>query len=114
MSRIRLRQYYTELVEHYFRMAVRYNNVTRDTPQNWYDFTVFWIEGLSDNDKKFIQFVFGKQFFATDEGLYCFQSDEIMYTKRTRLALLEKEFAIASGLIMEDTENDGGTESKKE
>ena len=95
-------------------MAVRYNNVTKDTPQNWYDFAVFWIEGLSDNDKKFIQFVFGKQFFDTDEGLYRFQSDEIMYAKRTRLALLEKEFAIASGLIMEDSENDGGTESKKE
>lgn len=90
MGRIRLRNYYTELVEHYFRMAVRYNNVAKDTSQKWYDFTVFWIEGLSDEDKKFIQFVFGKQFFATSEGLYCYKSDEIMYSKRERLALLEK------------------------
>lgn len=99
MAQIKTRWFYTELVEHYLRMAVRYKVVSKSSSQQWFDTTKKWIESLSDEDKQFIEFVFNKQFFTTSEGLYCFQEDRDMLTKRRRLGNLEKDFAIKTGLI---------------
>lgn len=102
MGRIKLRWFYTDLVEHYFRMAVRYKTVSKASSQHWFDITTDWINELSDEDKQFIRFVFDKQFYSTSEGLYCYQGMSDMYAKRIRLAELEKDFALVGGLIGED------------
>lgn len=99
MGRIKSRWFYTDLVEHYFRMVVRYKTVSKTSSQHWFDITTDWINELSDEDKQFIRFVFDKQFYSTSEGLYCYQSKDDMYVKRIRLAELEKDFALKSGLI---------------
>lgn len=108
MGRIKLRWFYTELVEHYLRMVVRYKTVSKASSQHWFNITNDWINQLSDEDKQFIRFVFDKQFFNTSEGLYCYQCKDDMYAKRIRLAELEKKFAIKCGIIdeQETDEND--------
>ncbi len=106
MGRIKLRWFYTDLVEHYFRMAVRYKTVSKASSQHWFDITTDWINELSDEDKQFIRFVFDKQFFSTAEGLYCYQCKDDMFLKRVRLAELEKDFALKCGLIGEDSTGD--------
>lgn len=102
MGRIKTRWFYTELVEHYLRMAVRFETVSRASSQHWFDITKGWINRLSDEDKQFIRFVFDEQFYSTSEGLYCYQGMSDMYAKRIHLAELEKDFALISGLIGED------------
>lgn len=99
MGRIKTRYFYTDLVEHYFRMAVRYETVSKASSQHWFDVTKNWIDKLSAEDKHFIRFVFDKQFFSTAEGLYCCQSSADMYIKRIRLAELEKKFALECEMI---------------
>ncbi len=101
MGQIKVRWFYTDLVEHYFRMAVRYKTVSKASSQHWFDITNDWIGNLSEKDKQFIQFVFDKQFYSTSEGLYCYQGTDNMYLKRMRLAELEKDFALNCGLIDE-------------
>ena len=51
MGRIKLRWFYTELVEHYLRMAVRYKTVSKASSQHWFTITRDWIAGLSEKDK---------------------------------------------------------------
>ena len=99
MGQIKTRWFYTELVEHYLRMAVRYETVSKASSQHWFDITKDWIANLSDKDKQFIRFVFDRQFYSTAEGLYCYQCKDDMYVKRIRLSELEKDFALKSGLI---------------
>lgn len=106
MGHIKTRWFYTELVEHYLRMAVRYETVSKASSQHWFDITKDWIANLSDKDKQFIRFVFDKQFFSTAEGLYCYQCKDDMFLKRVRLAELEKDFALKCGLIGEDSTGD--------
>lgn len=101
MGRIKLRWFYTDLVEHYLRMVVRYKTVSKASSQHWFDLTTDWIKRLSEKDKYFIRFVFDKQFYNTPEGLYCYQSKDDIYVKRIRLAELEKDFALKCGLIGE-------------
>lgn len=48
---MRFREHYTELVEHYFRMAVRHKEVKQSSDFDWFLFTSFWIDSLSDKDK---------------------------------------------------------------
>lgn len=50
MGRIKLRWFYTELVEHYLRMAVRYKTVSKASSQHWFTITRDWIAGLSEKD----------------------------------------------------------------
>ena len=52
---MRFREHYTELVEHFFRMAVRHIEVTKKTPLDWFKFTWNWIDKQSEEDKKFIE-----------------------------------------------------------
>ena len=106
MGRIKTRFFYTDLVEHYFRILARYETVSKASSQLWFDITKDWIANLSDKDKEFIRFVFDKQFFSTAEGLYCYQCKDDMFLKRVRLAELEKDFALKCGLIGEDSTGD--------
>ena len=95
---MRFREHYTELVEHFFRMAVRHIEVTEKPPLDWFKFTRNWIDRQSEEDKKFIQFVFAYQFRDTNTGLYGFRCADAMPEKRIRLAGPEKQFAMDSGL----------------
>lgn len=104
MGQIKFKTFYTDLVEHYLRMAVRYRTVSKSSSQKWFDITKNWIETLSDEDKKLIMFVFDKKFFTTTEGLYCFSGKVEMLLARRRLLDLEKEFALKTGLISDDYE----------
>lgn len=106
MGRIKTRWFYTELVEHYLRMAVRYETVSKASSQRWFDITKDWIANLSDKDKEFIRFVFDKQFYSTSEGLYCYQCKDDMFLKRVRLAELEKDLALKCELIGKDSTGD--------
>ena len=105
MGLIETRWFYTELVEHYLRMAVRYETVSKSS-QYWFDITKDWIANLSDKDKEFIRFVFDKQFLSTAEGLRCYQCNDGMRVKRIRLTELEKDFASECGLIVKDDTGD--------
>ncbi|MDD7279896.1 MAG: hypothetical protein PUH30_10265 [Oscillospiraceae bacterium] len=102
MEQIKSKPFYAELVEHYFRMSVRYPTAPpgmEDEKLYWYDFTTFWIEGLSKEDKEFIRFVFKRLFINTGDGLYHYKSDCGMSAKRKRLWELEKRFAVDAELI---------------
>lgn len=102
MEQIKSKPFYAELVEHYFRMSVRYPTAPsrmEDAKLFWYDFTTFWIEGLSKEDKEFIRFVFKRLFISTDDGLYHYKSDCEMSAKRKRLWELENKFAVDAELI---------------
>lgn len=106
MGSIRLKWYYTELVEHYLRMAVRHTKVSEATSNKWFVFTRKWIEKQSPEDKDFICFVFAYQFRKTIDGLNSFVCKEPtpLMAKRERLSKLEKQFAIDSGLYEEEKE----------
>lgn len=106
MSGIRLKWYFTELVEHYFRMAVRYTKVSNQTPKDWFVFTRYWIDMQSPEDKEFIRFVFAYRFRTTIDGLNAFVCKEPvpLQDKRERLAKLEKQFALDAGLYDEELE----------
>ena len=106
MGQIKTRWFYTELVEHYLRMAVRYEVVSKASSQRLFDITKDWIANLSDKDKEFIRFVFDKQFYSTSEGLYCYQCKDDMFLKRVRLAELEKDLALKCELIGKDSTGD--------
>ena len=103
MGQIKTRWFYTELVEHYLRMAVRYETVSKASSQHWFDITKDWIANLSDKDKQFIRFVFDEKFYNTTEGLACFEPSEDYDVKRKRLYDIERRFAIDGGLI-DDTD----------
>lgn len=98
MGRILFKQFYTTFVEQCFHVVVRKWAHT-GLPRKWYEFSTNWIAGLSEEDKKFIQFVFAYQFRDTNTGLYGFKCADAMPEKRIRLAALEKQFAMDSGLI---------------
>lgn len=93
------REHYTELVEHFFRMAVRYSSVDKQTPSDWFKFTQMWIDMQSEEDKVFIRFVFDYQFYKTSDGLYRYKCNSTMREKRERLSAIEKRFAVDGGLI---------------
>ena len=95
------RHFYTELVEHYFRMAVRYKDVQGDEVKKWHKFTTNWIDKLYENDRNLIEFVFSYTFPNTNMGLTDFPSSESFEEKRNRLYELETKFAVGAGLISE-------------
>ena len=105
MARLYFRQYYTSIVEQYIRAVVRKYRKGA-IPHEWYKFTTYWIDTLSDEDKKFIQFVFSYIFRNTDSGLNDFPSSESLTAKRKRLDRLEMKFAIDAELIPERSNSD--------
>ena len=103
MSSIRFKWYYTSLVEHFMRLAVRYREATSPTSQHWLSFTQSWIKEQSAEDRNFIHFVFAYRFRNTEDGLRQFACKEPMpfLVKREWLARLEKQFALDAGLYEE-------------
>lgn len=111
MARIRFRRFYTDIVEHYLRMAVRHDFVTGSVPQKWHKFTTEWIDKLSDEDKDFIRFVFNKSNFNSFEGVSRYHRIGVEpvcnATYETRLELLvnlEKQFAVDAGFYTQNLE----------
>lgn len=100
------RKFYTEVVEHFLRMGVRCDSVEGEVQRKWHKFTTYWIDILSDEDKKFIKFVFSYIFRNTDSGLNDFPSSESLTAKRKRLDRLEMKFAIDAELIPERSNSD--------
>lgn len=94
-------RYYTNLVEHFLRMGVRYDTINKGS-QNWFRFAKDWLNMQSESDRGFIRFVFDCKFFQTIEGLNCYEADTPLLAKRERLAALERQFAIDGGLINEN------------
>lgn len=90
---------YTALVELYLRATVR---KWATIPNEWYNFTLMWLEFLPDEDRKFLEFVFSEDFYYSADGVACYQSEtESHFEKRERLHRLERKFAIDGGLIIE-------------
>lgn len=100
------KRFYTNLVEHFFRMGVRYESVQGDAPRQWHKFITKWIDKLYEDDRNLIEFVFSYMFQNTDSGLANYPSSENFDEKRNRLRQLETKFAIESGLIAETDEKD--------
>lgn len=111
MGQIRFKMPCTDLVQYYIRTTVRYSWNDGFIPKEWHIFCKNWLDMLSDSDRELIYFVFDKQFCDVFEGLSCYQNGEIYQTKKERLFNLEKNFAIAGGLVVEETNNDRRTES---
>lgn len=103
MGRIYFRTFYTELVEHYLRMVIRYTTVSKGSSQHWFDFAKKWFNDLPDKDREFLEFIFSKDFYNTTEGLYCYKRGWSMETKRAHLAELERNFALKSEIISDYT-----------
>lgn len=88
-----MRTYYTTLVEHYFRLALRHSSASSPTAQKWLIFTQKWFNALPIEDRALIESVFSdrkKSFLVAYKGLP-------FYSKQ-KLDLLEKRFAIAANL----------------
>lgn len=101
MGRIFFKQFYTTFVEQCFHVVVRKWAHT-GLPRKWYEFSTNWIADLSEEDRAFIYFVFGSDFYSTTEGLSCYNPSEDYGIKRKRLYELERRFAVAGGLIDEN------------
>lgn len=108
MGKIYFKQHYTMLVEHFFRLGVRYEYTSKVTPKSWFLFTKEWIKTQPAEDVDFLNFIFGKEFTNPVEGMYCYKRRpgtgsetavaSIDQMKR-RLFELERSFAVAAGLI---------------
>ena len=81
MGRILFKQFYTTFVEQCFHVVVRKWAHT-GLPRKWYEFSTNWIAGLSEEDRAFIHFVFGSDFYSTTEGLSCYNPSEDYGIKR--------------------------------
>lgn len=114
MGRISFRRFYTETVEHFFRMAIRNDSVKGDTPLDWFLFTKSWLGTQEESDREFLEFIFRKDFRTPMEGIYCYlhEKDDLnrlwlhdyqIEEAKKRLTELERAFAIAGELITEET-----------
>lgn len=105
MGQIKFKWFYTELVEAFMRAVVR--NRKKYLTTEWWEFTVNWVENLSEEDRDFIQFVFSEEYYYSSDGVACYSSDKKTYfSKREWLFSLEKKFAIDAGLIADQTNDD--------
>lgn len=95
------RRFYTNLIEHFLRMGVRYESVQGDAPKQWHEFTTNWIDKLYEDDRNLIEFIFSRMSPTTNYGLSNFPSSESFEEKQTRLYKLEQKFAIDAELISE-------------
>lgn len=101
MGRIYFRQFYTLFVEYCLKVVVR-KWYKHDLTDEWYKFTTYYLDNiLSEEDRNFIRFVFDERFYNTTEGLVCYEPSEDYEIKRRRLFALERNFAIAGGLVDE-------------
>lgn len=93
------RVHYTDVVEHFFRMAVRHETVYLGTSFDWFGFTKDWISKLPGEQREIIEYVFSDMYLRTMDGLYACKRNVPMYEKRAILAEIERQFALDSGLI---------------
>lgn len=107
MGRLYFRQFYTYTVEHYLRAVIRKRG--KDIPNEWYKFTTYWIERLSDEDREFIEFVFHPNHFNSYVGVSCCPNNDFLLNYR-RLYELERQYAIDAGFI--DIENSAKAEGE--
>ena len=90
------KRYYTDFVEHCFRMAVRYDKLKDQNNENgkkWFKFTKAWIELQPEADRDLIKFVFSKQFHTTEEGVANYDKNMSMTDKWKRLNTINNRFA---------------------
>lgn len=94
--------YYTELTEHYLRLAVRSPVMKDEVSKQWHHIASLWIFSQSPEDQAFIEEVFKYEHWKTSDGLKAVPGS---YTgNRKRLDKLLKEFAIYTELYSkEDT-----------
>lgn len=88
-----MRTYYTTLVEHYFRLALRHGSVSSPTAQKWLIFTQKWINALPIEDRALIESV-----FLDREKDFRVEYKALPFHSKEKLDLLEKRFAIAAKL----------------
>ena len=92
--------YYTELTEHYLRLAVRSPVIKDDVSKQWHYIASLWIFSQSPEDQAFIEEVFKYEHRRTSDGLKAVPGS---YTgNRKRLDKLLKEFAINIQLYSEE------------
>lgn len=94
-------RFYTALVEHYFRMGVRYESVQGEAAKKWHSFITDWISELHEEDRNFIRFVFSRTSPNTDIGLVDFPGVKSFIEKRNWLDRLVTQFAVDAELISE-------------
>ncbi len=100
MAKNNFRDYYTDLVEHYFRMAVRYEAISdRSKKHQIFLFTKRWLARLPEEEQQFVNTVFGNELFNTIEGIKNYHSALSLIEKRTLLAEIERKYAIDMKLI---------------
>ena len=88
-----MRTYYTTLVEHYFRLALRHGSASSSTAQRWLIFTQKWINALPIEDRALIESI-----FMDREKSFRVAYKALSFHDKKNLDLLEKRFAIAANL----------------
>lgn len=109
MARFYFKQYYTTVVEKFLATVVRYKFRNSYIPEEWYNFTTAWIDMLSESDKELIYFVFDEKYDNSYAGVSCYPGNDFLLKYR-RLYDLERKYAIAAGLLADDSgesETDG-------
>lgn len=92
--------YYTQLTEHYLRLAVRSPAIKDDVSAHWQAVARQWIDNQSAEDQAFIKEVFKYECWTTKDGLDSLPGS--FRGKRSRLDKLLKEFAIHSQLYAQE------------
>lgn len=90
-------KHYVDLVEHFFRLAVRSPIVRDPTSAKWKAVTLQWFSTLPPDDKAFLLEVFKYEHRTTKAGLLAIPGDYGL--NRERLLALETEYAIHTKLI---------------
>lgn len=89
--------YFVEVVEHYFRLAVRSPNIRDPTSAKWKAVTLQWFLALPPDDKAFLREVFKYEHRTTRAGLLSIPGDYRL--NRERLYALETAYAQHTKLI---------------
>ena len=95
--------YYTEFVEHCFRIAIRFDDSKEmgASAQHWITVTREWFSIIPDEDQTLISYLCGKEFRTCLDGLYSFEDEHAYNRNLCRLRALERDFAIYAGLYDE-------------
>ena len=95
-----MKPYYTDFVEHCFRFAVRFDDASSSdfTSYKWHRITRAWLERQTAQDRAFIETLFSREYKTTLQALQTFTDTDAQTQATSRLAELEKAFAIAAEL----------------
>lgn len=92
-----MKRYYSEVTEHFFRLAVRYKVADTPISNQWLQLTKAFFSTLTPEDRDFLFSVFNKSHFTTADGLNGLSGNRI--NNRNKLEDLERAFAEYSELI---------------